>query len=93
MTIVSSTHTLLCQILLGFLQAFLQEADISGCGRVLKPTGEAESCSFLLWFHGRLVQEVVGIDVVDLKPNKDRGLMIIIKTVTDCKTVGRHEIL
>ncbi|RCU34623.1 hypothetical protein DVA81_19220, partial [Acinetobacter baumannii] len=62
------THKLLCQVLLGFLQPLLEEADVSGCGGVLKPTGEAESCSFFLWFHGRLVQEEVGIDVVDLQP-------------------------
>lgn len=70
---ISPTHKLLCLVLLGFLQSLLQEADISGCGGVLKPSREAESGPFLLWFHGRLVQEEVGIDVVDLKPNTGGG--------------------
>lgn len=73
MIIISSTHKLLCKVLLGFLQPLLQEADVSGCGGVLEPTREAESCSFLFWFHGRLVQEEVGIDVVDLKANRGGG--------------------
>lgn len=66
---ISYTLRLLGQVLLGLLQALLQEADISGCGGVFKPSREAESCSFLLRFHGRLVQEDVGIDVVELKSN------------------------
>lgn len=61
------THTLLCQVRLCFLQTLFQEADISGCGGILKSPGEAESSSFLLRLHGCLVQEEVGIDVVNLR--------------------------
>lgn len=63
---LSHTRKLLCQAFLGFLHPLFQEADVRGCGRVLEPPREAERCSFLLRFHGRLVQEEVGIDVVDL---------------------------
>lgn len=70
---ISSVRKLLCQVLLGFLQTLLQEADVSGRGRVLEPPGEAERGSFLLWFHGGLVQEEVGVDVVNLKPNTGSG--------------------
>lgn len=67
--LIAHSHQLLCQVLLGSLQPLLEEVDIRGCRRVLKPSREAERSAFLLWFHGRLVQEEVGIDVVDLKPN------------------------
>lgn len=64
------THILLCHVFLGFLQPLFQEADVSGCGGVLEAAREAESCPFLLWFHGGLVQEEVGIDVVHLRPGR-----------------------
>lgn len=54
-------------VLLGFLQSLLQKADVGGRGRVLEARGEAESGFFLLWLHGSLVQEEVGIDVMDLE--------------------------
>lgn len=85
MTLISSTQKLLCQVLLGLLQSLLQEADVSGCGGVLKPTREAETCSFLLWFHCRLVQEKVGIDVVDLKPNTGDGWKPLITHKSEIK--------
>lgn len=54
-------------VLLGFLQSLLQKPDVGGCGRVLKACGEAECGFVLLRLHGSLVQEEVGIDVVDLE--------------------------
>lgn len=61
---------LLSLVLFGFLKSLLQKADVGGCGRVLEACREAESGSFLLWLHGSLVQEEVGVDVVELKIQK-----------------------
>lgn len=66
---------LLSLVFLGFLQSLLQKADVGGRGRVLEACREAESGSFLLWLHGSLVQEEVGIDVVDLDRQKPIGIV------------------
>lgn len=58
---------LLSLVLLGFLQSLLQKADVGGCGRVLEADREAEGGFLLFWLHGSLVQEEVGVDVVDLE--------------------------
>lgn len=63
--ILGLTYILFNLILLGLFQALLQEAQISGCGRVLEAPGEAESGWFFFWFHGSLVQKVVGINVMN----------------------------
>lgn len=62
------TNKLLHQVLLSLFQALLQEAQISGRGGVLKAPREAESGSFVFWFHCSLVQEVVCIYMVDNGP-------------------------
>ena len=48
-------------------EALLQELHVGGCGRVFKGGREAEDVVLnVLGLHGRDVQEVVGVDVVDL---------------------------
>lgn len=54
-------------MLLGFLQTLFEEVDVRSSGWVLEPPREAKCGSFLLRLHGRLVQEVVSIDVVNLE--------------------------
>lgn len=48
-------------------ESLFQKLHVRGCGWVLKGGGEAEDVAFhVFWLHGGDVQEVVGIDVVDL---------------------------
>lgn len=73
-------------VLLGFLQSLLQKADVGGRGRVLEACREAKSGSFLLWLHGSLVKEEVGIDVVDLERQKPVRIVDRIRRITTAKS-------
>lgn len=53
------------EVLLSLFQSLLQEVQICGRGGVLEAPREAESGYFLLWFHSSLVQEVVGVNMVN----------------------------
>lgn len=56
-------------------EPFSQELHVGRCGRVLKGRREAEDISILHVFrlHGGDVQEVVGVDVVDLEEGLGEG--------------------
>lgn len=64
------------------MQALLQELEVSCSGRVFKIGGETKDAAFNIFrLHRSNVQEIVGIDMVNLAKKTDERRLLRVRTI------------